>query len=185
MTVASGSGPVSDLRQGSEARVLLWVAAAAIAVRLAYLTEHLASSFFGVPILDEAFYDAVARALVAGGDLGGLDAGFRPLLYPFLLAAANVALTSFEREVRGPFFAGERLGIVDVAAAPALFRFVVAEERSSLRVLRGYPKVDAWAKRLAQRPSVSGGVPEGFADRYLDSLEGRDTFFAREFITKT
>ena len=69
-------------------RVLLWVALVASSVRLLYLTEHLESAFFGVPILDEAFYDAVARALLAGEAVTGVDPGFRPLLYPAFLALA-------------------------------------------------------------------------------------------------
>ena len=69
-------------------RAWLWVGAVALLVRAAYLVEHLGSAFFGVPILDEAFYDAAARALLAGEDLAALNPGFRPLLYPLFLALA-------------------------------------------------------------------------------------------------
>lgn len=70
-------------------RVLLWLAAVGVGVRLAYLAEHAGSAFFGVPVLDEKYYDAVARALLAGGDVAGLNPGFRPFLYPLFLAACH------------------------------------------------------------------------------------------------
>ena len=79
--VAPVAGPAPD-------RAWLWVGAVALLVRAAYLVEHLGSAFFGVPILDEAFYDAAARAILAGEDLGSLNPGFRPLLYPLFLALA-------------------------------------------------------------------------------------------------
>ncbi len=69
------------------ARVLLWVAALALIVRFLYFTEHAGSAFFQVAILDEKFYDALARALVDGSGASRLNPGFRPWLYPFFLAA--------------------------------------------------------------------------------------------------
>ena len=69
-------------------RVLFWVGALALAVRLLYFGEHSRSAFFGVPVLDEKFYDTVARALAEGRDFSVINPGFRPLLYPLFLAAA-------------------------------------------------------------------------------------------------
>jgi tetratricopeptide (TPR) repeat protein len=54
-------------------------------VRIAYFVEHARSPSFGVPTLDEKYYDTVARMLLAGEDLHELH-GFRPLLYPLYLA---------------------------------------------------------------------------------------------------
>lgn len=67
-------------------RVLFWVFAAALVVRLLYFAQHAASAFFHVAILDEKFYDAVARALAEGGDAAALNPGFRPWLYPLFLS---------------------------------------------------------------------------------------------------
>ncbi|MCP3962998.1 MAG: hypothetical protein GY719_34595 [bacterium] len=67
-------------------RILLWVAVAALIVRVLYFAEHAGSAFFEFPVLDEKFYDALARALVAGDDVSRLNPGFRPWLYPLYLA---------------------------------------------------------------------------------------------------
>ncbi len=67
-------------------RVLLWVGVAAFAVRFLYFTEHAASPFFHVAILDEKFYEALGQALAAGLDASRLNPGFRPWLYPLFLA---------------------------------------------------------------------------------------------------
>ncbi len=61
-------------------RVLFWVGALAVAVRLLYFGEHSGSAFLGVPVLDEKFYDTVARALLAGRDVSAVNPGFRPFL---------------------------------------------------------------------------------------------------------
>ena len=79
---------------GTEARSLqrplLWVAMVAIAVRLPHLLEVVGSAFFDVPILDEAFYDLAAQRLADGTSIGDLNPGFRPLLYPALLALCRL-----------------------------------------------------------------------------------------------
>ncbi len=70
----------------SPERLLLWVGTLALIVRFAFFSEMIQSAFFGVPILDEAFYDTVARALAAGQSISELNPAFRPMLYPALLA---------------------------------------------------------------------------------------------------
>ena len=54
-------------------------------VRIAFFVEHTHSPSFGVPTLDQVYYDTVARMLLAGQNLHELH-GFRPLLYPIFLA---------------------------------------------------------------------------------------------------
>ncbi len=80
------SSPPAEPPATSPARILLWIGVLGFLIRLLYFTEHAGSAFFNVPILDEKYYDALARTLVAHGDAAELNPGFRPLLYPFFLA---------------------------------------------------------------------------------------------------
>ncbi|MEM1179659.1 MAG: hypothetical protein AAGM22_15025 [Acidobacteriota bacterium] len=67
-------------------RLLLWLIAGGLVLRFFYFVEHTGSAFFRVPILDEAFYDGVARALAAGQDIQLINPAFRSLFYPAFLA---------------------------------------------------------------------------------------------------
>lgn len=71
---------VAAFRKGLVCLVLL-----GLVVRLGFFVEHAHSPSFGVPTLDQTYYDTVARMLLAGEDLHALH-GFRPLLYPLFLA---------------------------------------------------------------------------------------------------
>lgn len=82
MDSKSGSLPSSQRR-----RVFFWLAALGLVIRAIYFTEHAASPFFNVLILDEKYYDTVARALAGGLSIADVNPGFRPLLYPFFLAS--------------------------------------------------------------------------------------------------
>ena len=64
---------------------LVLLALLGLAVRLGFFVQHAHSPSFGVPTLDQTYYDTVARMLLAGEDLHALH-GFRPLLYPLFLA---------------------------------------------------------------------------------------------------
>ncbi len=79
--------PLIPRKPLTPSRVLFWVGAAALTVRFLYLAEHAASPFFHVAILDEKFYDSLARALAEGREAAGLNPGFRPWAYPLLLSA--------------------------------------------------------------------------------------------------
>ena len=70
----------------SRRRLWLWTATLAFLVRCAYVIEHSSSAFFGIPILDEAFYDSVAKALIDGSPIAEVNPAFRPMLYPAFLA---------------------------------------------------------------------------------------------------
>jgi tetratricopeptide (TPR) repeat protein len=64
---------------------LLVLALLGLVIRLAFFLEHARTPSFGVPTLDQTYYDTVAKMLLAGEDLHALH-GFRPLLYPLFLA---------------------------------------------------------------------------------------------------
>lgn len=65
---------------------MLWVGGLGLVVRSIYFSEHAGSPFFNVPILDEKYYDSLARALADGRSVAEINPGFRPLLYAFFLA---------------------------------------------------------------------------------------------------
>jgi Flp pilus assembly protein TadD len=66
-------------------RALVLLTLLGLIVRIGFYVEHANTPSFGVPTLDQKYYDTVARMLLAGEDLHELH-GFRPLLYPMFLA---------------------------------------------------------------------------------------------------
>ena len=75
----------------------------------------------------------------------------------------------FAEALRGPFFAGPEMGLVDVAVAPAFFRFALLEQahHPAAFSFAAFPEVEAWGRRLAARPSVRAGAPADYSARYL------------------
>ena len=100
--------------------MLFWVAIAALVVRFLYFSEHAASAFFNVAILDEKFYESLARALTGSGDATGLNPGFRPWLYPFFLS--------------GCYLLGGEWGYVLALAAQHLLGIVTAVLTADLAI---------------------------------------------------
>ncbi len=116
-------------------RVLLWLGASGLVIRMIYFSEHAGSAFFDVPILDEKYYDAVARALAEGRSAAEINPGFRPLFYPVLLALAYLLAGPWATAVA--IAAQHLLGI-----ATALIVAVVATR------LYNRPEAGAWAGGL-------------------------------------
>lgn len=75
---------------------------------------------------------------------------------------------------KGPFFAGAAFSLVDAAFAPAFRYFETFDRIRDLGVFAGLPKVQAWRKALAARPSVAGAVVPDYADRLMRFLERHD-----------
>lgn len=88
-TVPSDPVPATDLgfdvSPTSFRKGLLILALLGLVIRVLFFIDHSHSPSFGVPTLDQTYYDTVARMLLAGEDLHSLH-GFRPLLYPLFLA---------------------------------------------------------------------------------------------------
>ncbi len=85
-------------------------------------------------------------------------------------AAVEPLLARFEEALASGVVDEDAFGLLHAAVAPALHRFVVMEEQRGARFLTGVPRVAAWARRLAARPSVVETVVDDFAARWLRSL---------------
>lgn len=75
----------------------------------------------------------------------------------------------------GAFFAGERFSLVDAAFGPAFRYFDVLDEIADLGILAGKPKVGAWRRALAERPSVRSAVANDYAARLWQFLDAQDS----------
>ena len=84
---ASDTGSIlrQDISEIAFKKCLVGLCLLGLAIRLGFFLEHAPTPSFGVPTLDQKYYDTVARMLLAGEDLHNLH-GFRPLLYPVFLA---------------------------------------------------------------------------------------------------
>ena len=74
-----------DISVAAFSRALVLLILLGLIVRIGFYVEHANTPSFGVPTLDQKYYDTVAKMLLAGEDLHELHA-FRPLLYPLFLA---------------------------------------------------------------------------------------------------
>jgi len=81
----AGSAFGKDIPAGVFKKCLVCLFLLGLIVRTGFLVEHAGTPSFGVPTLDQKYYDAVARMLLAGEDLHQLH-GFRALLYPMFVA---------------------------------------------------------------------------------------------------
>jgi glutathione S-transferase len=75
----------------------------------------------------------------------------------------------------GPFFAGDRFSLVDAAFGPVFRYFDVFEEIGDLGILAGKPKVAAWRRALAARPSVRSAVAADYTERLRRFLDAQDS----------
>lgn len=90
--------------------------------------------------------------------------------------AATAALGRYDDALNKGELAEDGFGLVEVATAPALFRFALLEARTGWAFWTRGSKVEAWARRLAARPSVTSSVSEDFPALFMTMLEGRGSY---------
>ncbi|HUQ35459.1 MAG TPA: glutathione S-transferase family protein [Aestuariivirga sp.] len=78
----------------------------------------------------------------------------------------------------GPYFAGENFSIVDAVFAPVFRYFDVFDRILDLNVFDDLPKVQAWRKALATRPSVANAVVPDFKDLLRSFLRKQKGYIA-------
>lgn len=86
---------------------------------------------------------------------------------------------SIEAEIAGPWFAGDKFGLVDAAFGP-VFRYIDIFERHA-GIFIGEPglKLRAWIEALAGRPSVIGAVGADYEERLIAFVLAKQSHLAR------
>ena len=87
-------------------------------------------------------------------------------------------LETLEQALAGPWFAGERFGLVDAAFAPAFRYLDVFDWRIGHALINRPGKVAAWSEALARRNSVRAAVGEDYADRLIDFVVAKHSHLA-------
>lgn len=83
----------------------------------------------------------------------------------------------------GPWFAGERFGLVDAAFGPAMRYFDLFDRLLDHRIFVDKPKVTAWRAALADRPSIRQAVVADYASR-LECFVGRQNGYLAALLDK-
>lgn len=123
---------------------------------------------------------AKARAWVefASGtlaDIAGLYAAPDASTFGAKEGALRRRFQQAEAALAGPWFAGERFGLVDAAFGP-VFRYLDAfEALAGVTLVAGLEQVAGWQAALAERPSVAGAVAPDYPNRLAAFLHARNS----------
>ena len=79
----------------------------------------------------------------------------------------------------GPYFDGDRFHLVDAAWGPVFRYFDTMEALIDLQWLRELPRLNAYRRALAARPSVRDAVPAGYPERLRGFLARRGSHLSR------
>jgi glutathione S-transferase len=104
-------------------------------------------------------------------------------LEPAIAALAPV-LTRYDDALRDGFVVEGAFGLVEIAVAPALFRFALVERRTGVKFLDAFPRVRDWSLGIADRPSVRAAAPDDFAQHQLASFVRNGSVLAERFRTQ-
>lgn len=150
------------------------------AVIAEYLDEISGNSLLPADPLQRARTRAwVEYASATLADIGKLYSAANADAFEAVVNALEARFATLEMEARGPFFGGIRFGLADAAFAP-VFRYLdVFERELEFTLVERGPKVAAWARELATRPSVIGAVPLDYADRLLNFVTAKNGHLAR------
>jgi glutathione S-transferase len=155
------------------------------AVILEYLEETQANPLHPVDPLARAQH----RAMIEFGsavlsDIWGLEIAPTRELAVARIEALREKFGRLERSLgAGPWFAGERFGLVDAAFGPVFRYFDLFDPLLDPGIFAGKPKVAAWRAALGERPSIAEAVVADYPTRlkrfvasqngYLAALMGR------------
>ena len=100
-----------------------------------------------------------------------------------LAHAAGLLRSKFERLENalqdGPYFNGQGFSVVDAVFGPAFRYFNVIDTIAGFELWNDLPKVRAWRRALAGRPSVQRAVSPDYATRLLAFIRGKDSELGR------
>ena len=115
--------------------------------------------------------------------LGAIWAFYAAPDQPSFTDKTRALADKFERlEARltgGPYFAGETFSLVDAAFGPVFRYFDVFDRIGNFAILAGKPKLAAWRRTLASRPSIRSAVAEDYEARLWAFLAARGSYLSR------
>ncbi len=79
----------------------------------------------------------------------------------------------------GPYFGGERIGMVDIAWLPLLHRAHIIEQRTGYDFIGQGPKVKAWQAALMKTGLAEKSVAPDFEDAFADFYLSESTYLGR------
>jgi len=79
----------------------------------------------------------------------------------------------------GPYFDGDRFGCVDVTFAPLFGKVDAFESLMPIRLLDDFPKLAAWSRAVALRPSVRDSTPDNQAQTLERALNLKESYLAK------
>jgi glutathione S-transferase len=88
-------------------------------------------------------------------------------------AEVDALLDRFEAAINAGVISETGFGLIHVAVAPALHRFVVVADRLGVDLFAHTPKLAALSRSLVNRPSVAETVPEDFGSQFIQVLAER------------
>jgi glutathione S-transferase len=88
-------------------------------------------------------------------------------------AVVDALLVRFEDAITAGVLAETAFGLIHVAVAPALHRFVVVADHVGVDFLAGAPRLAALSRSLVKRPSVIETVPEDFGHQFIQIMVER------------
>jgi glutathione S-transferase len=107
------------------------------------------------------------------GDIAGLYGASDAAGFEAKRAALAERFARVEAALQGPWFDGDRFGMVDAAFGPVFRYFGIIEPAVVLGLFEPLPRVRAWRDALARRPSVAGAVRADYGDRLMAFLKAR------------
>jgi glutathione S-transferase len=94
-------------------------------------------------------------------------------------AVVDALLARFEEAITARVISQTAFGLIHVAVAPALHRFVVVADRLGVDLLARTPKLAALSRSLATRPSVIQTVSDDFGEQFIQNLAERGSLLVR------
>src|SRR5262245_59342206 len=155
------------------------------AVILEYLEETQPNSLYPADPLERARQ----RAMIEFGsailsDIWGLEIAPTWEVAAARIEALTQKLARLERELGdGPWFAGEKFGLVDAVFGPVFRYFDLFDRLLEHGILADKPRLTAWRTALAARPSVRDAVVPDYAAR-LERFVAKQNGYLSAQMTK-
>ena len=124
---------------------------------------------------ERAFVELASTVL---GDIARLYAAPTERGFEDAASALKDRLATVGRELAGPWFAGDRFGLVDAAFAPALRYLDLFDRYANVNLMETLPKVRGWANAALKRPSVQGAVAHDYPERLIDFVREKNSYLA-------